>query len=132
MEIQIPFIHQIISFLIQIQLSDTFSIKLVKGFNCLLLLWIFFVILFFSFNLFLCINLLPHCTAWAVQADIGTTIKPPPAIDNVTGVVVAPLKKTVSTDSKIEVGVLKFFYLILDSWFLSLKWVLFSVMIILN
>ena len=57
----------------------------------------------------LCIILLPIDRAHAFPAEIGTTIKPTPVTDKVTGLVVEPIITTVWTDSNIEVSVLCFF-----------------------
>ena len=57
----------------------------------------------------LSITLLPNDRAHAIPAEIGTTIKPTPVTDNVTGGLVQPLITTVWTDSNIEVSVLCFF-----------------------
>ena len=57
----------------------------------------------------LSITFLPNGRAHAIPPEIGTTIKPTPVTDNVTGVVVEPIKTTVWTDSNIEVSVLCFF-----------------------
>ena len=73
----------------------------------LLTCWAFsysFLYLLFLFMINLCITLLPR--AHAIPAEIGTTIKPTPVTDNVTGVVVEPIITTVWTDSNIEVSVL--------------------------
>ena len=63
----------------------------------------------------LCITLKNNDRAQAIAAEIGTNIKPTPVTDNATDVVVAPMKTTLSTDSNIEVSVLKLLYLFLDS-----------------
>ena len=42
-----------------------------------------------------------------VPADISTSINRTTVTDNVTDIVVAPTKTTVSTDSNIQVGILK-------------------------
>ena len=55
------------------------------------------------------IILLLNDRAHAIAAENGTTIKPTPLTDNVTCVVVEPIKTTVLTDSNIEVIVLCFF-----------------------
>ena len=57
----------------------------------------------------LSIILLLNDKAHAIPAEIGTTIKTTPVTDNVTCVVVEPIKTTVLTDSIIEVSVLCFF-----------------------
>ena len=53
----------------------------------------------------LCITLLPNDTAHAIPTEIGTIIKTTPVTDNVTEVVLAPIKTTVSTDFKMKVSV---------------------------
>ena len=50
----------------------------------------------------LSITFLPNDRPHATPPEIGTTIKPTPVTDNVTGVVVEPIKTTVWTDSKVE------------------------------
>ena len=69
----------------------------------------------------LCITLLPNDRAHAIPAEIGTTIKPTPVIDNLTDVVVEPKITTVWTDSIFEVIFLCFFicFLIYGFYFSS-------------
>ena len=50
----------------------------------------------------LSITFLPNDRPHAIPPEIGTTIKPTPVTNNVTGVVVEPIKTTVWTDSNIE------------------------------
>ena len=52
--------------------------------------------------------LLTNDRTHAFAAEIGTTIKPTTVSDNATVVVVAPITRTVSTDSVIEVCVSHF------------------------
>ena len=66
--------------------------------------------LLFLLKIILCITLLPSDKAQAVAAENGPTVKLTPVTDDVTDVVVAPAKTTVSTDSNFDVSVLKFQY----------------------
>ena len=47
---------------------------------------------------------------YANPADIRATINPNPVTYNLTGFVIAPMVTTVSTDSNIEINVLKLLY----------------------
>ena len=57
-----------------------------------------------------CNTLLPNDRAHALPVDIGTTIKPTPLADKVTGVVVEPIITTLWTDSNIDISVLCFLF----------------------
>ena len=67
-----------------------------------------FLYLLYLFMIILCITLLPNDSAHASPAEIGTTVKPTPLTDNVTGTVVEPIITTVWTDSNFEVSVFCF------------------------
>ena len=76
----------------------------------------------------LCNTLLPNDRVQAIQAENSTTIEPIPITDSVTDVVVEPILTTVSTDSKIVFRVLLILYFFFDLWFLSLEYLIISLM----
>ena len=76
----------------------------------------------------LCNTLLPNDRVKAIPADIGKIIKPIPVIDRVIEVDVAPMIMIESTDSNTVFRVLKILYLFLDLFFMSLKYVVISLM----
>ena len=67
-----------------------------------------FLYLLSLFMIILSIILLPNDRTHAIPAEIVTTIKPTPLTDNVTGIVIEPIRTTVWTDSNIEKSVLCF------------------------
>ena len=79
----------------------------------------------------LCNTLLPKDRVQAIPADIGKTIKPIPVIDRVIDVDGAPMVTIESTDSNIVFRVVYFFYLFFDLLFLSLKYVIISLMLLI-
>ena len=76
-------------------------------------------------------TLLPNDKVQATPADIGKITKPTPVNDKVIEVDVAPMITIESTDSIIVVIVLYFSYLYFDLWFLSLKYVIISLMLLM-
>ena len=76
----------------------------------------------------LCKILLPKDIPQAIPAGIGKIIKPIPVIDSVIDVEVAPMITMLSTDSYTVFKVLLFLYFFFDSLFLSLKYVIISLM----
>ena len=56
-----------------------------------------------------CVISLPNDRAQANPVEFGTTIKPTPVTDKVTDFVVAPVLKTVSTDSILRLVLSKFY-----------------------
>ena len=56
----------------------------------------------------------PYDRAYATPAEIGTTINPTTVIDTVKDFVLTLIITTVSTDSHIDVGVLRFFHFFFD------------------
>ena len=83
--------------------------------------WYSFIYFLSVFNIILCNTLLPKDRAHAIPAKNASTIKPTPVSDNVTDVVVEPIKTTVSTDSNIEVNVLSFSCFFFDLQCLTLR-----------
>ena len=80
----------------------------------------------------LCNTLLLFDRVQAIPADIGKKFKPKPVFDRVREVEVAPMIKIESTDSNIVFRVLYLFYLFFDLWFLSLKFVIISLMLLIE
>ena len=78
-----------------------------------------------------CNILLPNDIVQAIPADIGKTISPIPVIDRVIEVDVAAMITILSLDSNIVFRVLYFLYFFLDLWFLSLKYVIISLMLLI-
>ena len=79
-----------------------------------------------------CKVLLAYGREQAIPAAVGTTIKPNPVVDRVTDNAVELKTATVPTDSKIVFRVLKFLYPSFDLWFLSLKYVIISLMLLIE
>ena len=77
----------------------------------------------------LCNTLIPNDRVQAIPADIGKIIKPIPVIDRVIEADVGPMITILSTDSHTVFKVLKFLDLFFDLWFLSLKYVIISLML---
>ena len=82
-------------------------------------------------NIF-CNRLLANDREQANPAESGTTTKPNPVIDITTDVAVELITTTVSTDSKIvfRVSIILYFYFSL--WFLSLKYVIDSFLLLIG
>ena len=78
----------------------------------------------------LCNTLLPNDKVHAIPADIGEIIKPKPVTDTVIEVDVAAMITILSTDSNTVFRVLKFLYFFFDLWFLSLNYVIISLMLL--
>ena len=78
----------------------------------------------------LCNTLLPNDRVHAIPADIGEIIKPKPVTDKVIEVDVAAMITILSTDSNTAFRVLKFLYFFFDLWFLSLNYVIISLMLL--
>ena len=74
--------------------------------------------------------MLPYDRVQAIPADFGKTINPIPVIDRV--IEVAPMTTIESTDSKVVFRVLHFLYFFSDLWFLSLKYVILSLMLLIE
>ena len=79
----------------------------------------------------LCNTLLPNDRVQAIPADIGKIVKPTPVTDKVIEVDVAVIRTIESTDSNIVFRVLEFLYLFFDLLFLSLKYVIISLMLLM-
>ena len=79
----------------------------------------------------LCKTLLPNERVQLFPADIGKTIKPIPDLDRVIDVDVDPMIILVSTDSNNVFRVLYCFYLFFDLWFLSPKYVIISLKLLM-
>ena len=77
-------------------------------------------------------TLLPNDNPHAVAVDIGIAIKPIPVRLNVIQRGVVAKIKIVSNDFNIVVNVLYFFYFFFDLSFLSLKYVLISLMLLID
>ena len=90
----------------------------------------FLYLLYFSI-IVLCNILLPNDKVHATPADIGKTIRLIPVIDKVIEVDVSPMITIESTDSNTVFKVLYFLYLFFDLLFLSLKKVIFSLMMLI-
>ena len=80
----------------------------------------------------LCITLLPNGRVHAIPADIGKIIKPIPIFDKVIEFDVAPLITIVSTDSNNLFRVLYILDLFFELWSLSLKYVIFSLILLIG
>ena len=81
-------------------------------------------VFYFSYTysiLYFCNILLSIDRTLVVLVEIGAIIKLTPVTDNVTHVVVAPIRTTVSSDYNIEVTVLFFLPFFFDLWFFFLK-----------
>ena len=76
-------------------------------------------------------SLLPIDKAHADAVDIGITIKPIPVRDNVIEIDIVAIITNVSNDFNIVVIVLYFLYFFLDLLFLSLKYVIVSLMLLI-
>ena len=79
----------------------------------------------------LCNTLLRNDRVLAKPADIGKILKPTPITDKVTEVDVAVMITIESTDSHFVFRVLYFLYLFFDLLFLSLKYVIISLMLLI-
>ena len=79
----------------------------------------------------LCNTLLPNEKAQATPADIGNTIKPIPLTDEVIEVDVAAMITILSADYNTVFRVLKFFCLFFDLLFLSLNYVIISLILLI-
>ena len=76
-------------------------------------------------------TLLPIDNAQADAVDIGITIKPIPVSDYVIELDVVAIITNVSNDFSIVVIVLYFLYLFFDLWFLSLEYVIISLILLI-
>ena len=79
----------------------------------------------------LCNTLLLNDRVKAIPAHIGKIIKPTPVTDKVIEVDVAPMITFESADSNIVLRVSRFLYFFFDLWFLSLKYVIISLMLLM-
>ena len=75
--------------------------------------------------------LLPSDNPHAVAVDIGIAIKPIPVRDKVIELDVVAIITNVSNDFSIVVIVLEFLYFFFDLLFLSLKYVIISLMLLI-
>ena len=78
----------------------------------------------------LCNTLLDIDRAQAIPSDMGKTIKPIPIIDKVIEVDFAAMITIESTDSKTVFRIFIFLYLFFDLLFLSLNYVITSLMLL--
>ena len=85
----------------------------------------------YSLITILCNTLLRKDKVKAIPADIGKIIKPIPVIDKVSEVDVAPMITNESTDSNTVFRMFYFLDLFFDLWFLSLKYVIISLMLLI-
>ena len=83
------------------------------------------------FIIILSITLLPNDRVQAIPADIAKIIKPTPVIDRDIEVQVAAMTMIESTSSNTMFRVLNFLYIFLDLLFLSLKYVIISVRLLM-
>ena len=74
--------------------------------------------------------MIPNDKVHAITADIGKTIEPKPVTDKVIEVDVARMIKIEFIDSKIVLRVLYDPYLFFGLWFLSLKYIICSLMLL--
>ena len=79
----------------------------------------------------LCKTLLPSDKVLAIPADIGKINKATPVIDGVIEVDVAPMITIESIDSNIVFRILKFLYFFFEFQFLSLEYVIVSLMLLI-
>ena len=79
----------------------------------------------------LCKTLLLNDRVQAIPADNGKIIKPTPVTDRVIEVDVAPMITILSTDSNTLFRIFYFLYLFFDLLFLSLKYVIISLMLLI-
>ena len=77
---------------------QTFSLKSIESFNCLLTCFILIFVFNLLFNFILSKFLLGNDREQAIPAEIGTTTKTIPVIDNVTDFEFAAIITTVSSD----------------------------------
>ena len=79
----------------------------------------------------LCNILLPKDIPQAIPADIGNKINPIPVSDRVIEVDVAAMITILSIDSNTVLKVLEFSYFFFDLLFLSLKYVIISLILLI-
>ena len=78
-----------------------------------------------------CNTLSPSDKVHAIPADFGKIIRPIPVIDKVLEVDVAAIIMILSTDSRIVFRVLSILYFSFDFWFLPLKYLINSFILLI-